>query len=197
MKLTTNILLSSSATARSSSLFYPDDIYAAVGLQQNCGRDILLALIKLTFRRSTRENGRDSLDAEVAADGAHGGLGRLGGPQHLAPLEHHVHPNPHHAHHGARRLGTYGGVRCPNKIIMSNHGGGCVRYGRYLCTTGLLFMVPNNIIMSSHGGGCVLDMDGICVLQDCYKAGVRARQHGRCKRVHTHPIHEILALRQQ
>lgn len=57
----------------------------------------------LTTRRLTALH---SLYAEVAADGTHGGLGRLGGPQHLAPLEHNVHSRPHHAHHGARSLGT-------------------------------------------------------------------------------------------
>lgn len=46
----------------------------------------------------------NSLYAEVAADGAHGRVGRLRGTQHLAPLEHDVNAGPHHAHHGSRRL---------------------------------------------------------------------------------------------
>lgn len=47
---------------------------------------------------------RYSLDAEVTADGAHGGVGRLGGAEHLAPLENNVHTGPHHTHYGSRRL---------------------------------------------------------------------------------------------
>lgn len=45
-----------------------------------------------------------SLQAEVATNGAHGRLGRLGGAQHLAAFQDHVNPNPHHAHHGSGGL---------------------------------------------------------------------------------------------
>lgn len=55
-------------------------------------------------RACLQEGCLDSLHAEVSADGPHGRLRRLGGSEHLAPLKHHVHARPHHAHHGARRL---------------------------------------------------------------------------------------------
>lgn len=51
-----------------------------------------------------KKNTENLLYAEVAADGAHVGVRRLGRAQHLAPLENDVDTGPHHAHNRSGRL---------------------------------------------------------------------------------------------